>query len=312
MNYALSMLVAVMLDLAVGWPAQLFKRIGHPVTWIGRLIAGCEARLNSGSKPRRLVLGVMATGIVIIVVLCVAWGLQRILPTSLAGAVLAGCLAWPFSAVRSMNSHILRIIEPLERGETDAARDAVSMIVGRDPQVLDQAGIARAAIESLAENTSDGIVAPLFWGLLFGLPGICVYKAINTLDSMIGHRSDRYEAFGKCAAYLDDVANWIPARLTGFAFCCAVPTRAGTALSVVLSDAKYHRSPNAGWPEAAVAGALNLRLSGPRIYGATVSDEPWVNAEARDPDAQDLRHALALFHRVVGMNAVGLFILALL
>jgi adenosylcobinamide-phosphate synthase len=185
------------------------------------------------------------------------------------------------------------------------------MIVGRDPSQLDAAGIARAATESLAENTSDGIVAPLFWGAIFGLPGIAAYKAINTLDSMIGHRTPRYEAFGWAAARIDDVANLIPARLTGLLFAI-VSVRPCIALATMWRDAGQHRSPNAGWPEAAMAGALDIRLSGPRIYEGRLSQEPWLNGEAADPTAADLNRALALYRRAMLLLAAGLALLALL
>jgi len=172
------------------------------------------------------------------------------------------------------------------------------MIVGRDPAALDEAGIARAAIESLAENTSDGVVAPLFWGALLGLPGIAGYKAINTLDSMIGHRSERHEAFGWAAARIDDVANLIPARLTGCLFALTGPALR-EALSCMLRDARHHRSPNASWPEAALAGALGVRLCGPRSYDGELADEPWLNGGGRDAAAADISRALELYVRAM-------------
>jgi adenosylcobinamide-phosphate synthase len=172
------------------------------------------------------------------------------------------------------------------------------MIVGRDPARLSEAGIARAAIESLAENASDGIVAPVFWGALFGLPGIFGYKAINTLDSMIGHRSARHEAFGWAAARIDDVANFIPARLTGLLFAL-LASRKAAALSCMMRDAHRHRSINAGWPEAAMAGALGSRLCGPRVYHGDVADEPWLNAAAPDPVAADVGRGLHLYARAM-------------
>ncbi|MCB1376708.1 MAG: cobalamin biosynthesis protein, partial [Rhodobacteraceae bacterium] len=159
------------------------------------------------------------------------------------------------------------------------ARQEVAKIVGRKTNALDMQGVSRAALESLAENASDGVVAPLFWGVLFGLPGIAGYKAINTLDSMIGHRTPRHAEFGRVAARLDDLANWLPARLTAglFALACGRP---GQVARILAADARRHRSPNAGWPEAAMAGAVGVRLSGPRIYGAVVAEEPWLNGGA--------------------------------
>ena len=176
--------------------------------------------------------------------------------------------------------------------------------------VLDSAGVARAAMESLAENTSDGIVAPLFWGAIFGLPGIAAYKAINTLDSMIGHRTPRFQAFGWASARIDDLVNLVPARLTGlvFALVSSAPRR---ALSVMWRDAGLHRSPNAGWPEAAMAAGLGVRLSGPRVYDGHVADEPWVNAGTPDPTANDLQRGLALYVRAMFVLAAALLVLAL-
>jgi adenosylcobinamide-phosphate synthase len=216
-------------------------------------------------------------------------------PSGLIGTLLLGILAWPLVAFRSLYDHVAAVRDPLRAGHIEAARKAVSMIVGRDPQDLDEAGIARAAIESLAENASDGIVAPVFWGALFGLPGIFGYKAINTLDSMIGHRTERHEAFGWAAARIDDVANFIPARLTGLLFVLFAGKKRAQAMSCMRADARHHRSVNGGWPEAAMAGALGVRLCGPRAYDGKPADEPWLNAAARDPAALDITRGLELY-----------------
>jgi len=185
----------------------------------------------------------------------------------------------------------------------------VSMIVGRDPATLDTPGVARAALESLAENTSDGIIAPLFWGAIFGLPGIAAYKAINTLDSMIGHRTPRHNAFGWASARIDDVVNLAPARLTGVLFALA-SRRPRTSLVVMWRCAAQHRSPNAGWPEAALAGALNIRLSGPRVYHDHIADEPWLNAAAPDPSPNDIARGLSLYRRAMVATAAVLVAIA--
>ena len=190
------------------------------------------------------------------------------------------------------------------------------MIVGRDPNQLEEAGIARAAIESLAENASDGVVAPLFWGALLGLPGIAGYKAINTLDSMIGHRSERHEAFGWAAARIDDVANFIPARLTGFLFAFAGDIENCRVRCHACSGMRgRHRSPNAGWPEAAMAGSLGVRLCGPRVYDGKLAAEPWLNGMGREPAADDISRALEIYIRsmlivaaVLGFVGFGLAI----
>ena len=237
---------------------------------------------------------------------------QALLPGGWFGILTGGLLAWPLIAARSLHDHVRAVADPLLAGDVEAARRSVAMIVGRDPARLDRAGLARAATESLAENASDGIVAPVFWGVVAGLPGIAAYKAINTMDSMIGHRNDRYEAFGKAAARLDDVVNWVPARLTGLLFALAHPGRFGTAWQVMRRDAGAHRSPNAGWPEAAMAGALGIRLPGPRQYGDRVAEEPWVNAGAPDPGAGDLERALSLYRRAMVLLALALAGLALL
>lgn len=305
-DFALMMLVAMAIDLAIGWPAPLFRRIGHPVTWIGRLIAGLDRRL-----PRRRLAGVLAAVLVIGLAGGVAVGLQAALPDGWPGIVIGGLLAWPLVAMRSLHDHVAAVARPLAAGDLAGARRAVSMIVGRDPEALDAAGVARAALESLAENTSDGVVAPIFWGAVLGLPGIAAYKAINTLDSMIGHRTPRHEAFGWASARIDDLVNLIPARLSGLIF--ALVSRAPlAAIRCMARDAGHHRSPNAGWPEAAMAGALHLRLSGPRVYGDRIAQEPWVNEGAPDPDAADMRRALALYARAMGGVALLLALAGLL
>ena len=304
------MLVALALDRLIGWPDWLYARIGHPVTWAGRLIVSLDARLNQSALPQKP-MGVLA------LILCIG---AALLPSAVAQALLSGnvlsilvggCLAWPLVAMRSLQEHVAAVTMPLVAGELPAARHAVSMIVGRNPDALDEAGVARAALESLAENSSDGIVAPVFWGAVAGLPGIAVYKMINTLDSMIGHRSPRYLQFGWASARLDDLVNLIPARVTGalFALACGRPLHAGR---VMRRDATRHRSPNAGWPESAMAGALGVRLSGPRIYDGHVASEPWLNGGAPDPSAASVTRGLGLYRRAMLMLAAGLMLWSLL
>lgn len=311
MGFAGAMVVAMAVDALVGWPSPLFARIGHPVTWLGRLIAAVDVAWNRSSDPPALrrAAGVAGALAVIALSAAIGWVLQSMLALGWIQIVLVGILAWPLVALRSLHDHVAAVAKPLQAGDIAGARAAVSHIVGRDPAVLDEAGIARAAIESLAENASDGIVAPVFWGALFGLPGIFGYKAINTLDSMIGHRTERHEAFGWAAARIDDVANFIPARLTGFLFVL-LATKRSEALSCMTRDARRHRSPNAGWPEAAMAGALRVRLSGPRIYHGSVTNEPWLNEGARDPLAADIAHGLTIYRRAMLLLAGVLAILA--
>ncbi|MDF0519577.1 adenosylcobinamide-phosphate synthase CbiB [Bradyrhizobium yuanmingense] len=311
MDFAGAMVVAMAVDALLGWPAWLFARIGHPVTWLGGLIAAIDTAWNRASDPPALRRAAGVAGALAVIALSIAlgWALQSLLPSGWVQIVLIGMLAWPLVALRSLHDHVAAVATPLLAGDVAAAREAVSRIVGRDPASLDDAGIARAAIESLAENASDGIVAPVFWGALLGLPGILGYKAINTLDSMIGHRSERHEAFGWAAARIDDVANFIPARLTGFLFVMLAPRRSD-ALACMTRDARRHRSPNAGWPEAAMAGGLGVRLSGPRIYHASATDEPWLNEGARDPRAADIAEALTVYRRAMLLVAGVLAILA--
>jgi adenosylcobinamide-phosphate synthase len=306
-----AMAVALAVDAVLGWPEQLFRRVGHPVTWLGRLIDRMDAACNRSSHPPALrrAAGAIATLLVIALPTILAIAVQVELTTGWSRTVIAGILAWPLVALRSLHDHLTAVARPLQSGDIEGARSAVSRIVGRDPASLDEAGIARASIESLAENTSDGVVAPVLWGAIFGLPGIVGYKTINTLDSMIGHRTPRHEAFGWAAARIDDLVNFIPARLTGFLFAL-LSVRPANALACMTRDARHHRSINAGWPEAAMAGALGVRLSGPRVYHGTLADEPWLNERARDPLAADIAQGLKLYRRAVWLLAAVLVVLA--
>ncbi|MEM9708410.1 MAG: adenosylcobinamide-phosphate synthase CbiB [Pseudomonadota bacterium] len=306
------MLIGLCLDLFVGWPDWLYRRIGHPVSWIGQLIDLFDRRWNRGPRRNRIAMGAAVTAIVSLAAALPALALELALPSSPWGMVLAGIVAWPWLAARSLHDHVTAVALPLSDGQLNRARVAVAHIVGRDPTALDGPAIARAAAESLAENTSDGVIAPLFWGAVAGLPGLVAYKAINTLDSMIGHRSEAYEAFGKAAARLDDLVNWLPARLTALLIALASGPKAGAALKTMGADARHHRSPNAGWPEAAMAGALGIRLSGPRVYGDMISQEPWINGASPDPGPLTLADCLALYRRTVGLTALALFALAFL
>lgn len=289
-------LIALLIDAAIGWPDPLFRRIGHPVTWLGRLISLLDARWNKGAH--RILRGLAASLVVI-----AAAAVPAILLQAALGPWIAGVLAWPLVASRSLHDHVRAVAHPLLAGNLPAARAATAMIVGRDVTQAQAPALARAATESLAENASDGVIAPLFWAAVAGLPGIAAYKAINTLDSMIGHRTPRHNEFGRFAARLDDVANWIPARLTALLFALATGWQ---TWRVARRDAHRHRSPNAGWPEAAMAGALNIRLSGPRVYADRIADEPWLNPGAPDPTPADLDRALAIYRRAVLIAGVAL------
>ena len=300
MSFFLSMLIALCLDRLIGWPDQLYRNFSHPVVGIGALISIADQILNRDNWPAavRKIAGVffllvIMTGLYLVCRLIVSG-----IPSSWAGIGLMAVLAWPFLAAKSLADHVQAVAVNLQAGDLPAAREAVSMIVGRDSEQLDQNAIARAAVESLAENTSDGVTAPLFWGVLFGLPGLVVYKAINTADSMIGYRTKKYQAFGWAAARLDDLVNFIPARLTGlmYVLLARAPVH---ALTVMVKDAPRHRSPNAGWPESAVASALGIRLSGPRLYNGVASSDPWLNKAGRDPGPQDITAALQLYRRLL-------------
>ncbi|GAB5454690.1 MAG: adenosylcobinamide-phosphate synthase CbiB [Henriciella sp.] len=305
-------LLAWGVELLLGWPDWLFKRVKHPVVWLGALISWLEKALNKSdwSHPTRYIAGMLTTLICVGIVTAFAWGVSHLLPSTWWGILLEALIASSLIASRSLYAHVAAVYRPLAKQDLDKARSAVSQIVGRDPSQLDEGGIARASLESLAENASDGVIAPVLWGIFFGLPGLAAYKAINTLDSMIGHRNERYGAFGGFAARLDDIANFIPARLTGVLLCVASGKR--RAITIVARDAGQHRSPNAGWPEAAMAGGLGVRLSGPRAYGIGVSQEPWLNGSAREPVANDIKRGLDLYRRAMLVAALNLAVLALI
>ncbi|MEM6909023.1 MAG: adenosylcobinamide-phosphate synthase CbiB [Pseudomonadota bacterium] len=293
--FAWLMLAALAIEAAMGWPDWLDRRIGHPVRWFGWLVTKLERASNRASLSRLLRIGLGGVVTVCLVALsaALAWAIAEIVPEGPLGFAINAVIASTLIASRSLHDHVAAVKHAFSADNLAPARETLSRIVGRKTADLEEAAISRAAIESLAENTSDGVTAPVFWGVIFGLPGLFAYKAINTLDSMIGHRSERYEAFGKVAARLDDAANLVPARLTGLLFgLCAWSFQ---SIRVMLRDAKFHRSPNAGWPEGAMAGALAIRLSGPRSYGANTSEEPWLNAEASDPTMANLGRALSLY-----------------
>ncbi|MEG8040631.1 adenosylcobinamide-phosphate synthase CbiB [Sphingomonas sp. LR60] len=289
-------LATLAIDVALGWPAWLYARVGHPVGAIARVLGGLEKRWNRPDLPRRL-LGVATIAIVVALTALVALLAGRGVRALGFGWVGVALLAWPGLAQRSLYDHVRPVATALGRGDLPAARGAVAMIVGRDTATLDGAGVARAAIESLAESFCDGIAAPLFWLLVGGLPGLWAYKAINTADSLIGHREERWRAFGWAAARLDDVANWVPARIGAVLICVA----GGGGWRVMWRDARNHTSPNAGWTEAAMAGVLELRLAGPIAYDGVVADKPWIGNGRAAATAQDVRRALAVYGRACGL-----------
>ena len=310
MTAPLLMGAAWAIELAFGWPNWLFRRIRHPVVWIGAVLKYLETRLNRvGQSARRTyVSGAVASLTIIIGTTATAAILSYVLPNTTWGYLIEVVVASSLIASRSLHEHVYAVATALKSGDMVQARLAVGRIVGRDPDHLDENGIARASLESLAENASDGVIAPIFWGAVFGLPGIVAYKTINTLDSMIGHRNRTYAQFGGFAARVDDLANLIPARLTALLIASASLTP--DSWRIMWRDARKHRSPNAGWPEAAMAGALGIRLSGPRMYGANSHQEPWLNETARSPEPEDLDRGLILYFRALGLGAFGLAIAA--
>ncbi len=302
-----------MIERLTGYPDWLFKRIGHPVTWIGSLIALLDKKWNreSASFSQRKAAGVVALSVFLALTVLVAWLVQSVLLLLPLGLLLVAVLGASLPAQKSLEQHVEAVAIALEREGIDGGRKAVSMIVGRDPQALDEPAICRAAIESLAENFSDGIVAPSLWLGLLGLPGGAGYKAINTADSMIGHRSPRHEAFGWASARLDDLVNLPASRLSGGLFVVAAFFVKGAspkgAIAAIRRDARHHRSPNAGWPEAALAGALGFALAGPRSYGGQMIEARFMGEGGRATlVAGDIRTALRLA-RIADFLLIALF-----
>jgi len=293
--------IAMLVDGVVGDMNWLFSRIAHPIAMLGRMIDLFDRRLNRENRDKmtRLILGLIVTFVVVAfataVGLLVSW-LARTAPFAWLVEVIAVVI---LLAQRSLYDHVLAVAHALGDDGLAKGRAAVRHIVGRDPETLDLHGIARASIESLAENFADGVVAPLFWYLVLGLPGMFAYKAINTLDSMIGYRSPKYASFGLVAARLDDAVNWMPARIAVLPIAVAalfVPAANPlSALRVIWRDAKRHPSVNAGWPEAAMAGALDLSLGGPRQYPGGVNEVVWIGDGNPRAHVEYIRRALHLF-----------------
>jgi adenosylcobinamide-phosphate synthase len=319
MPFSLSLplaLAAAVLEATIGYPAPLYRAIGHPVTWMGRWLTWVEARLNRAdiSFGERRAAGVLALCLNLAPVALVAWATTRLcLSGGTLGFAALALLAASLPAQHSLASHVKAVAYGLD-ASLEEGRVAVANIVGRNPDVLDKAGVARAAIESLAENFSDGVVAPIIWTALGGLVGGVLYKAINTADSMIGHRDERYKAFGWAAARLDDLVNLPASRLAALwlILAAALTPRVSAleAARAVWRDASRHRSPNAGWPEAAMAGALGLKLAGPRVYGETLVDDAFMGSGRREADADDIRRAVRLYWRACAIQGVTLAVAA--
>ncbi|MFZ3360445.1 MAG: adenosylcobinamide-phosphate synthase CbiB [Xanthobacteraceae bacterium] len=314
MSIALALL-AMLIELCVGYPELLSRKFGHPVTWIGGLIGALDRAFNRDTadpNTRRLA-GIAALLIVIVLVGLIAFSIDKALFRLPFGIFFVAVVASSLFAQRSLYRHVADVAAALESHDLEASRTAVSHIVGRDTEALDAAGVARAAIESLAENFSDAVVAPVFWLAIAGLPGAAVYKAINTADSMIGHRTERHAAFGWAAARLDDLVNLPASRLAALLLIGAAALHedatAVEAWRTVWLDAPRHRSPNAGYPEAAVAGALGLSLAGPRVYGGVRIEDAAMGGGRWNASATDIRRALSLYRTA---DAILIALLALL
>lgn len=297
----LLLLFAMLIEAYVGEAKFIFRFVPHPVVLIGRLVGVLDRKLNREKRSGmdRAVRGFITVLVVCGVVGTVGAGIDWVSKNHPFGWIIELVLIISLIAQRGLFDAVRRVGVALRDASLEDARGEVSHVVGRDPAQLDDHGVARAAIESLAENFSDGVVAPVFWYVLFGFPGLVVYKAINTLDSMIGYRNDRYRAFGFSAARIDDIVNYVPARLAGLLLALAAmftpQARPGLALKTMLRDASKHRSVNAGWPEGAVAGALDLALAGPRRYPDRVVRDPWIGAGTAKATHADIRRALFLY-----------------
>jgi adenosylcobinamide-phosphate synthase len=298
----LILIAACGIEAVLAYPAIVFGAIGHPVSWIGAAISALESRLNrpDSSSATRRATGIMTVLLLVAVALGVGLALEMaVRAVPVVGFVLAVLIVAALIAAGSLDQHVRAVAAALRKDGLEGGRQSIAKIVGRDPDALDAAAICRAAIESLAENASDGVTAPAFWYLVGGLPGMIAYKAINTADSMIGHMSERYRAFGWAAAKLDDLVNWPASRLTGLMFIAAAAVVPGASASAAWQtfwrDAKLHRSPNAGWPEAAMAGALGLRLAGPRVYDGVMVDDHWMGNGRADATPEHIDRALTIY-----------------
>jgi len=309
--------LALLLDALVGEFGPLFRILPHPVALMGGLIGWFDRRLNreQRSARTRVFRGSMVTLLMVGLAAVSGWFVLEVARRVPQGWIIEVIAVSLLIAQRSLFDHVRAVARGLDKHGLAGGRAAVAMIVGRDPETLDDHGVSRAAIESLAESFSDGVVAPVFWYLFFGLPGLLVYKAVNTMDSMIGYRTPRHDAFGRTAARLDDVMNYVPARIAAALIVLAsvfVPRgRPASAFRVMARDGGQHRSPNAGWPEAAMAGALGVALSGPRSYQGKMTAQPWVGGEfSAQIGTGEIRRGLYLFVVACLLEAVIVALLA--
>jgi len=313
----LLLLLALAVDAVFGEMPAIFRRIPHPIVVAGRAVAFFDRKLNRPQRSERVrrVRGVVTAVLLVGAAAAAGWIVDVICRNDLLGALVEVLVIAVLLAQRSLYDHVAAVALALDHGGLGAGRQAVAHIVGRDPASLDASGVARAAIESLVENFSDGVVAPVFWYLLLGLPGLFAYKMANTLDSMLGHRSERFRAFGWAAARFDDLLNLVPAPLAGLLLAGAAwfaeRAQPAEALRIMARDGRKHHSPNAGWPEAAVAGALGLALAGPRRYGDMVVHDPWLGDGTPHATPYDIARALRLYWlacRLLGGLVLGVWL----
>jgi len=297
----LLLVAGLLIDALFGDMPVIFRHIDHPVVVAGRAIAFFDRKLNrqNRSETSRRDRGIVTVILLVAAAATLGLAIQRLCRGHLLGAVFEALLIAVLVAQRSLFDHVAAVAEALDAGGLAAGRAAVRHIVGRDPMSLDRHGVARAAIESLAENFSDGVVAPVFWYLLLGLPGLFAYKMANTFDSMIGHRTPHYRSFGWAAARFDDFLNLVPAPISGLLLAAgavlAGRCRPDRALVIMIRDGRKHHSPNAGWPESAIAGALGLALAGPRRYPEGLVDDPWLGDGSARAATSDIVRALHLY-----------------
>ena len=310
------LIIAILIDLIVGDPNWLWKWTGHPVAFFAKFIDACEnLRVNSISPTADKVSGFIVIITLTLISIFVGFILINLLSESLIGILVCTIIASIFIAQKDLYVHVKQVYRALSKKNLSESRDCVAKIVGRDTTQLDESGVARAAIESTAENISDGIVAPVFWCILFGLPGLLAYKAINTADSIIGYKNEKYKNFGWATARLDDLVNYIPSRLSGLLISACAPIvhgRIRSAISTMFKDASKHNSPNAGWPEASMAGILGIALAGPRIYPTHQEDGDWINAIGRkEVDSNDVKNALKILLAVclLQLLIIGVFLM---
>ena len=293
-------ILALLIDILIGWPNKLFIILGHPVTWIGKAINFLEKTLNKQhfSVIQKRVLGILMICFLTLPIVISAIYLTLFLKELPFYIIIQAILIWPFLAVRSLYTHVYAILLELERDDLGSARIALSKIVGRDVKNLNEEQICKASIESLSESTSDGVIAPIFWVLVFGFPGILFYKIVNTLDSMVGYKNERFQDFGWASARLDDLINLIPARLTAI-LISSLTSNPLKAFLFASKNSVASLSPNAGWPQSAMAYALKINLMGQKTYGGLIIKQPSINENAPAPKRQKVREALNFYKKIV-------------